>query len=185
MEWNTVKRAIKTENRHKNRIKRSGQAWLVYVTDINRNIPSTWRWAPGGSSHCSTLPLTKAVQQGQDQVSPVSLKWIWWKKERWFVSIQRWVLSLHWPVQLLSMLEDNQQFNSTQDGTLLSPVSLKRIWRKKERWFVSIQRWVLSLHWPVQLLSMLEDNQQFNSTQDGTLLSPVSRNQIWRKKEMT
>ena len=37
-----LKRAIKTEtNRHKNRIKRSGQANLVYVIDINRNIPTT------------------------------------------------------------------------------------------------------------------------------------------------
>ena len=31
MELNTVERAIKTENSHKNRIKRSGQARLVYV----------------------------------------------------------------------------------------------------------------------------------------------------------
>ena len=28
-------------NRQKNRIKRSGQARLVYVKDINRNIPTT------------------------------------------------------------------------------------------------------------------------------------------------
>ena len=37
----------KDRSRHKNRIKRSGQARLVYVTDINRNIPTTWRWAGG------------------------------------------------------------------------------------------------------------------------------------------
>ena len=41
----------KDRNRHKNRIKikirikRIGQARLVYVTDINRNIPTMWRWA--------------------------------------------------------------------------------------------------------------------------------------------
>ena len=47
MEWNTLERAIKTET---DTIKRSGHAWLVYVKDIkdiNRNIPSTWRWARG------------------------------------------------------------------------------------------------------------------------------------------
>ena len=31
----------KGRNRHKNRIKRCGQAWLVYVKDRNRNIPTT------------------------------------------------------------------------------------------------------------------------------------------------
>ena len=46
MEWNTVERAI-DRNRHKNRIKRSGQARLVYVKDINRNVPATWRRARG------------------------------------------------------------------------------------------------------------------------------------------
>ena len=38
---NTVERAIKDGNRHRNRIKRSGLAQLVYVKAINRNIPST------------------------------------------------------------------------------------------------------------------------------------------------
>ena len=37
----------KDKNRHKNRIKRSGQAWLVYVKSINRNISTTWRWTRG------------------------------------------------------------------------------------------------------------------------------------------
>ena len=37
----------KDRNRHRSRIKRSGQAELVYVKDINRNIPTTWRWARG------------------------------------------------------------------------------------------------------------------------------------------
>ena len=34
-------------NRHQNRIKRSGQARLVYVFDINRDNPTTWRRARG------------------------------------------------------------------------------------------------------------------------------------------
>ena len=38
----------KDRNRHKNRIKKkSGQARLVYVKNINCNIPTTWRWAQG------------------------------------------------------------------------------------------------------------------------------------------
>ena len=37
----------KDRNRHKNRIKRSGQTRLVYVKDTNRNIPTTWRRARG------------------------------------------------------------------------------------------------------------------------------------------
>ena len=37
----------KDRNRHKNRIKRSGQARLVYVIDINHNIRTTWKWARG------------------------------------------------------------------------------------------------------------------------------------------
>ena len=37
----------KDRNRHRNRIKGSGQARLVYVIDINRNTPTTWRWARG------------------------------------------------------------------------------------------------------------------------------------------
>ena len=36
-------------NRHKNRTKRSGQARLVYAKNINRNIPTTCRWARGDS----------------------------------------------------------------------------------------------------------------------------------------
>ena len=37
----------KDRSRHKNRIKRSGQARVIYVENINRNIPSTWKWARG------------------------------------------------------------------------------------------------------------------------------------------
>ena len=35
----------KDRKRQKDRIKKSGQARLVYVQDINRNIPATWRSA--------------------------------------------------------------------------------------------------------------------------------------------
>ena len=37
----------KDRKRHKSRIRRSGQERLVYVQNINRNIPTTWRWARG------------------------------------------------------------------------------------------------------------------------------------------
>ena len=37
----------KDRNRHKKTTKRSGQARLVYVKGINRNIPTTWRWTRG------------------------------------------------------------------------------------------------------------------------------------------
>ena len=37
-----------TRNRQKNRgKKRSGQARLVYIKNVNRNGPTTWRWARG------------------------------------------------------------------------------------------------------------------------------------------
>ena len=35
----------KDRNRHKNIIKWSGQAWLAFVKNISRNIPTSWRWA--------------------------------------------------------------------------------------------------------------------------------------------
>ena len=40
-------KGLKDRNKHKNRIKRSGQARLVSVKNIKRNIPTTWRWARG------------------------------------------------------------------------------------------------------------------------------------------
>ena len=46
MERNTVERTIRTEIDTR-KSKRSGQARVVYVKDINRNIPTTWRWARG------------------------------------------------------------------------------------------------------------------------------------------
>ena len=39
----------KDRNRHKNRIKRRRLARLVYVKNINCNIPTTWRWPRGDS----------------------------------------------------------------------------------------------------------------------------------------
>ena len=44
MEWNTVERAIKTETDTRTEQKRRGQARLVYIWDINGNVPTT-RWA--------------------------------------------------------------------------------------------------------------------------------------------
>ena len=42
--WNEIQyKGPKDRNRHKNSIKRSGQARLVYVKNINRNIPTTSR----------------------------------------------------------------------------------------------------------------------------------------------
>ena len=54
MEWNTVERAIQTKIDTRTEKKRSGQARLVYVKNINGNIPTTWRWAIGASCqiHC-------------------------------------------------------------------------------------------------------------------------------------
>ena len=40
-------KAHKDRNRHKNRIKRSGQARLIYVSDVNHNIPTMW-WSARG-----------------------------------------------------------------------------------------------------------------------------------------
>ena len=34
-------------NRHKKRMKKNGQAVLVYVKNMNRNIPTTWNWVRG------------------------------------------------------------------------------------------------------------------------------------------
>ena len=40
--WNEIQlKGLQVRNRHTNRIKRSGQARLVYVKDVTRNIPTT------------------------------------------------------------------------------------------------------------------------------------------------
>ena len=41
----------KAGNRRKDRIKRSGQARLVFVKDISRNLSTMWRWTGGDGSH--------------------------------------------------------------------------------------------------------------------------------------
>ena len=42
--WNEIPlKDHKDRKRHKNRVKRSGQASMVYVCDINHNIPTTRR----------------------------------------------------------------------------------------------------------------------------------------------
>ena len=49
MEWNTVERAIKTERDTRTEQKKSGQARLVYVRNVNRNIPTRWTWTRAGT----------------------------------------------------------------------------------------------------------------------------------------
>ena len=65
MECNTREKAIKTETRHKNRIKGSEQAQLVYVKGINYNIPTTCRWA-----HEEEITAVTKKQQQHYNVSP-------------------------------------------------------------------------------------------------------------------
>ena len=38
----------KDRSRHKNRIKKGVGKLSWFISDINRNIPATWRWAHGG-----------------------------------------------------------------------------------------------------------------------------------------
>ena len=42
-EYNTVERARLTEIDARTEFKKSGQALFVYVKDVNRNIPTTWK----------------------------------------------------------------------------------------------------------------------------------------------
>ena len=47
----------KNRNRHKNRIKRSGKlGW--FMSDINHNIPTMWRWARRGTGWTYLLSFT-------------------------------------------------------------------------------------------------------------------------------
>ena len=41
-------------NWHKNRMKKSGQARLVYVKDTNHNIPTMWKWVRGDQCYVRT-----------------------------------------------------------------------------------------------------------------------------------
>ena len=69
MEGNTVERAIKTththkKKRHMNRIKRSGQARLVHVFDINDKILHHVKVSPRGQrSRNSETEVTTRTQQ--------------------------------------------------------------------------------------------------------------------------
>ena len=60
MEWNTVERAIGEKQTQEQRMKRSGQARLIYVFDINCNIPTTWRWARGDHMYVHACRHTHA-----------------------------------------------------------------------------------------------------------------------------
>ena len=58
MERNTVVSATKTKNRPKNRIKRSRWVRLVYVKNIDHNIPTTATYPPQQHTHHSNIPTT-------------------------------------------------------------------------------------------------------------------------------
>ena len=59
----------KNRNRHKNRMKRSGQARLVYVKDINCDILTTWRWARGNPSYLTLLCHTIDLEANHCRIS--------------------------------------------------------------------------------------------------------------------
>ena len=65
----------KDRNRHKNRIKkRSGQARLIYVKNINRNIPTTWRWALVELKRsCSLGSVSKPFNRKQPMLANVMM----------------------------------------------------------------------------------------------------------------
>ena len=84
----------KDKNRHKNRIKRSGQARLVYVRDINRNVPTTWRGACGhredkrNTSIILILPNTHykfyiIISTLSPRFCEVSFDFIFHNRQRW------------------------------------------------------------------------------------------------------
>ena len=52
--WKGHKDSKQTQEQNKIK-KKSGQAQLVYVKDINRNIPTTLRWARGDKSQVSEM----------------------------------------------------------------------------------------------------------------------------------
>ena len=81
----------KDKNRRKNRIKRRGQARLVYVKGITRSIPTTWRWARWDcwdrdifiSKLWSRLSLFRCIISFSDNQTPA------------VVCILNWTLALH------------------------------------------------------------------------------------------
>ena len=54
-------KGFKDRNRHKNGIKRNGQARLGYVKNINHHIPTTSRWARGDSGIVKKTNLYNAL----------------------------------------------------------------------------------------------------------------------------
>ena len=63
MDWNTIERAIKTERSTRTEVRRSGQARLVYIRDINRSIPATWRWARGDKQNLAKPSKTSNIRE--------------------------------------------------------------------------------------------------------------------------
>ena len=67
----------KDRSRHKNGIERSEQAGLVYVFDINRNIPTTWSWALGNNFKTTFLWLDVVFHQGVHCIKiSVTVDWL-------------------------------------------------------------------------------------------------------------
>ena len=67
----------KDRNRHKNRIKRSGQARLVYVCNINCNIPTTRRWARGHHRTRICVEENSTLKQWSPSLEEVDLRfWV-------------------------------------------------------------------------------------------------------------
>ena len=73
-------------NRHKNRIKRSGQALYVYVKNINHNIPTIKRWAGGDvereSAWVSSLKVREMAIVNQTNIGKMFQKQCWGTLER-------------------------------------------------------------------------------------------------------
>ena len=101
----------KDKNRD-NRIKKSRQAWLVYIKDINRNIPTTWRWNCGDSNFSSqstfsadcltvsTHPCAIACINICAHVKdPVVCVRVWWIKE----TLKHPACTMDWVVRLLQL----------------------------------------------------------------------------------
>ena len=89
----------KDRNRHKNKIKRSGQARLVYVFNINHNILTMWRWANEDlcTKNIYTLRSNTVIVISREwrklvvkssvvPQQPSQLRdrwWWWWSREMW------------------------------------------------------------------------------------------------------
>ena len=110
-------------NRHKNRIKRSGQARLIYVFDINHNIPTTWRWAHGDISDEKSCSSKREV------------KWSWC-----FRSLLSQFMALWFLLMFLNVMEDSCCGTSTIQ--LYLPVGAQKF----AIWFVGLVKIQWMLH---------------------------------------